>query len=172
MSTAYIAFVGSEACSQAPGFLTVRRVRPVGVMLMRAYRPGQDCTNDLNNIKSINYCRRVRRTDALGVLALVIVVVLVIGALAFLVIRQSQRPAQGLGSPPGQGPGYRHDSSIVQYYQQPLPPQPLQAEQSKKKPSKPDPRHAPLPRCPKCNAAIAYKDERCPKCGHPLARPP
>jgi len=31
-----------------------------------------------------------------------------------------------------------------------------------------DPRKAPLPRCPVCDAAIGYGQERCPRCGHVL----
>lgn len=110
--------------------------------------------------------------DALGLALLLIVVVVVVAGLLFIAIRHGQGVAPSVTPPAGQGPGYRHDAEVVRYHQQPGQPMQARPEEPKKKPAKVDPRSVPLPRCTKCGAAIAFRDERCPKCGHSLRQEP
>jgi hypothetical protein len=104
--------------------------------------------------------------------ALVLVVVIVIvAAIAFIALVATR--AAGASRAPrvmpqeGAPPEYKHRPETVSYYGHP--PEHDRTAKSGERKMPPDPRQAPLPRCPACGAAIAFGDVKCPKCGHDLS---
>jgi len=101
---------------------------------------------------------------------LLLVVLLSVGMLAALFLIRAQRRSTINPMHVNQGPAYRQNPASVEYYR----PEPESQHAGNVDPvSRPkpiDPRKMPLPRCPRCGAAIAFTDERCPKCRQALER--
>ena len=103
--------------------------------------------------------------NTVAVVLLVVAGLAFVAALIYAMVRTRFRaPFQ---QAPVVGPMYKPDDRPVQYYRPA--PSPQGSEPPKvAKPQSSDPRNAPLPRCPKCDTAIAHEEKRCPKCGFAL----
>jgi hypothetical protein len=100
--------------------------------------------------------------------AIVVVALLLIlagiGLAALLLVLRTLGGARSQMPPPPQGPAYRRNPSVVQYYR-PRPDIDKEPEGHRSVSQPTDPRSVPLPRCPTCGAAVSYGDALCPKCG-------
>ncbi|MCU0853013.1 MAG: hypothetical protein MUC90_07180 [Thermoplasmata archaeon] len=100
--------------------------------------------------------------------AIVVVALLLIlagaGFAALLIVLRILGGARSQMPSPTQGPAYRQNPSVVQYYR-PRPDIDKEPEGHGSVSQPIDPRSVPLPRCPACGAAVSYGDALCPKCG-------
>jgi hypothetical protein len=95
----------------------------------------------------------------------------VTGWALYMMLRIRRRSTQTQSAHPS-APAYMPHSASSEYYRPGDRKPPDDAPAPKEAPGtmkdKSDPRKAPLPRCPVCDAAIGYAQERCPRCGHVL----
>lgn len=114
----------------------------------------------------------MRKTDALGTALLIIVVFSVAGTIAFLAARQRgpAGPSEHVRESITPGPAYKQNLDAVRYSVRLSGVAEHHGHASGEGSKGIDPRNAPLPRCPKCGAAVSYLDDRCSKCGHALGR--
>lgn len=101
---------------------------------------------------------------------LLLIVLLSVGLLIVLLVVRARRQTVVRIPQTMQGPAYRQNIESIEYYKQEPGTQQSRSADSDPEPKAADPRKMPLPRCPKCGAAIAYTDERCPKCARTLER--
>jgi len=96
---------------------------------------------------------------------IIVLLILVMGAfVAVLFLLMRLRPAGGFAAQATQPPPYRIDAKPAEYVSPP-PPHQVAPQDTRTIPRSRDPRTEPLPRCPGCGTAIAYGEEKCPKCG-------
>jgi len=106
----------------------------------------------------------------MGALAISLVVIAAIVFLALVLLILSRRsPAQSqqaVGTMHPSAPKYTQQSQHTEYYR----PKDKKGrdDAAPSRPAKRDRRDAPLPRCPLCNAAVGFDDDRCPKCKYVL----
>jgi len=102
--------------------------------------------------------------------ALLLVVLFSVGLLVVLFFVRAQKRSATRPPLVNQGPAYRKNLASIGYYR-PEQDSPKTGDvRSVSEPRQTDPRKMPLPRCPKCGVAIAFTDERCPKCLQALER--
>lgn len=100
--------------------------------------------------------------DAAIIIVLLILVMGAFVAVLFFLLRL--RPAGGFTAQATLPPPYRIDAKPAEYVSPPTLDQ-MAPQYSPTIPKSRDPRTEPLPRCPGCGTAIAYGEEKCPKCG-------
>jgi hypothetical protein len=95
----------------------------------------------------------------------------VTGWALYMMLRIRRRSTETQPSHPS-APAYMPHVSSSEYYRPGDSKPPGDARAPEKPPraekGESDLRKAPLPRCPVCDAAIGYAQERCPRCGHVL----
>lgn len=100
-----------------------------------------------------------------AVIVFVVFLGLVLTVGAILLIAKALAANQPFQPPAaGTGPEYRHDMDSVHYLHR------RDAVRAGATPADKDPRREPLARCASCGAAIAFRDDQCPKCGAPVVR--
>jgi hypothetical protein len=100
--------------------------------------------------------------DAAIIIVLLILVMVAFVAVLYFLLRL--RPAGGFAVQATQPPPYRIDAKPSEYVS-PATHDQMAPQHSPIIPKSRDPRTEPLPRCPGCGTAIAYGEEKCPKCG-------
>lgn len=96
---------------------------------------------------------------------IIVLLILIMGAfVAVLFFILKLRPAGGFAAQAIQPPQYRIDAMPAECVG-PLPIYQTAPHDTSMIPKRRDPRTEPLPRCPRCGTAIAYGEEKCPKCG-------
>jgi hypothetical protein len=104
-------------------------------------------------------------TSVMDAAIIIVLLILVMGAfVAVLFFMMRLRPAGGFAAQATQPPPYRIDAKPAEYVG-PLPLDQMAPHDTSIIPKRRDPRTEPLPRCPRCGTAIAYGEEKCPKCG-------
>jgi hypothetical protein len=104
-------------------------------------------------------------TSVMDAAIIIVLLILVMGAfVAVLFFMLRLRPAGGFATQATQPPPYRIDVMPAEYVG-PLPLDQMAPHDKSIIPKRRDPRTEPLPRCPGCGTAIAYGEEKCPKCG-------